>query len=906
MSDVPTLHRLAGCHAARCLALCVCASLLSSARAAPTTLCASVAAYPSSTPADGRSEAPSISADGRYVAFASEATTLVPGDSSRKGGVLVLDRQTGQIERMSVNTAGEAADETSTEPSISADGRFVAFTSYALNLHPGTIQTNKPRVFVHDRQTGQTDLVSKTLAGGTPSVFCQKPSISADGRFVAFESLDSGLVVGDTNGRYDIFVYDRQTGGTTRESVASDGAQGNHDSKAPSISADGRYVAFESLASNLVAGESFSFSHIYVRDRETGQTERVSKSPDGSPASSMSFDASLSADGRFVAFRSGAANLVADDTNNRIDVFVYDRQTGRAERVNVSSEGVQSSGYAQESVISADGRYVAFASTGATLVEGASDTRTEVFVHDRPTGQTRRVSATPDGLAANDVANSPSISADGSLVAFASTATNIVENDRNSASDVFVRDIPAGQTSRASQSPFGPWANGRSVDPSLSADGRFVAFMTGATNLLVGDTTSGGVVLFDRQTGQVERVSKAIDGSPVGGSNPVVSGDGHFVAYRSSTQNIVENDTNYLTDLFLVDRQSGQTQRVNVSSDGTPGNRDVYDPAISANGRFVAFHSHATNLVPNETTSGLGVFVRDLGTGETRRVGPSSIGVEGNRWIGLAALSADGRTVVYQSGADNLVTGDTNKATDIFRYDWQTGQTERVSLASNGQQGNMPSVRPAISADGRVVAFWSLSSSLAPGDTAGYDIFVRDTYLGQTERIPVGYFDDQTPSWTLMSRLSLSADGRFVTFTTDMAGLVPDDTNGADDVYVYDRKARQLQRVSLTADGAQADHASYDPSLSADGSFVAFTSDGALTPDGSPVNAGVYLRGPLEVAVIPPYTLTDVAAALKAAGGLTIGAAMDRLNVADVYAGRLDLLDAARLARKTAGLEPNP
>jgi Tol biopolymer transport system component len=266
---------------------------------------------------NGFSIQPAISADGRFVAFTSDASNLVPG---LKYGtdVFVRDRLARVTRLVSVGAAGEGNDY-STEPAISPDGRFVAFSSLATNLVPGVSEGN---VFVRDLLAGVTQVVSVGAAGrATGGSFT--PSISAGGRFVAFASAASNLVPGDTNGAWDVFVRDRLAGVTRRVSVASNGRQGNGTSDWPAISADGRYVAFNSAASNLVASDSNDALDVFVRDRLAGLTRRVSVGAAGQ-ANGDSFQPTITADGRSVAFHSIASNLVVRDTNACWDVFVRD------------------------------------------------------------------------------------------------------------------------------------------------------------------------------------------------------------------------------------------------------------------------------------------------------------------------------------------------------------------------------------------------------------------------------------------------------------------------------------------------------------------------------------------------------------------------------------------------------
>jgi Tol biopolymer transport system component len=388
-------------------------------------------------------------------------------------------------ELVSFNSSGLQGNSSSLYPSISADGRFVAFISSASNLVPSDTN-NTFDVFVRDRMTGQTEIVSVSSQGIQGNNTSAGSCISADGRFVAFHSRASNLVPSDTNGYVDVFIHDRMTGQTEIVSVSSQGVQGNGDSYGCALSADGRFVAFRSDASNLVPDDTNGYSDMFVHDRVTGQTERVSVSSQGVQGNGDSFSPSISADGRFVAFWSDASNFVPDDTNGQIDIFVHDRVTGQTERVSVSSEGVQGnydSGFYVS--ISADGRFVAFDSDANNLTPGVYY-YSNVFVHDRVTSQTERVSISPDPGTGNSYA--PSISADGRFVAFYSDANNLVPGDTNYASDVFVHDRMTRQTTRVSVSSEGLQGNGNSFFPSISADGRFVAFYSDANNLVPGDT----------------------------------------------------------------------------------------------------------------------------------------------------------------------------------------------------------------------------------------------------------------------------------------------------------------------------------------------------------------------------------------------------------------------------------
>ena len=394
----------------------------------------------------GSSTYTALSGDGRYSVFVSADPNIVAGDTNSMQDVFVHDRQTGATTRISVSSDGDEGDEGSFDPSISADGRYVAFRSSASNLVEGD-GNGYSDVFVHDRQTGDTTRISVSSDGDEGDEGSFNPFISADGRYVAFESRASNLVDGDTNGYSDIFVHDRQTGITSRVSVAGGGTQGNGDSAQPAISADGRYVAFDSTATNLVGGDTNGAADVFVRDRATGTTTRVSVSSNGTQGDGASLRPDLTADGRHVAFNSVASNLVGDDSNGYRDVFVHDRETGVTTIESAAADGGGSDGNSSEAVISDDGRYVAHDSFATNLVANDTNGNYDIFVRDRQTGVTTRVSVSGSGVEADGNSEVAAISADGRFVAFASNSTNLVPGDTNDEFDIFVHQYLPDPTS---------------------------------------------------------------------------------------------------------------------------------------------------------------------------------------------------------------------------------------------------------------------------------------------------------------------------------------------------------------------------------------------------------------------------------------------------------------------------
>lgn len=416
---------------------------------------------------------PSISDDGRYVAFMTEAD-LVAGDTNGVRDAFVHDRATQTTERVSLASDGTQPDGNPQRyrgefgASISGDGRYVAFVSDATNLVVNDWNATDD-VFVHDRTTGLTERVSVASDGTEANSFSVRtPVMSPDGRYVAFWSYASNLVADDTNACMswgpicpDVFVHDRETGVTERVAIASDGTQAdrnNADLWRLSLSADGRYVAFASDATNLTPDDPVCSPHtewlgcagIFVHDRETGQTERVSVASDGTPANCASDGASMSDDGRYVVFHSLASNLAPGSLNDCLhsaDIYLHDRETGTTERVSVPSDDRDLGSYSPS--ISPDGRFVAFDSSLHTMypdeypineVDGIAECAwcREVFVFDRTSDTVERATFTSGGEYDRLF---PDVSADGGQVAFSSVTNNLVPADVDDGADVFVQSL---------------------------------------------------------------------------------------------------------------------------------------------------------------------------------------------------------------------------------------------------------------------------------------------------------------------------------------------------------------------------------------------------------------------------------------------------------------------------------
>ncbi len=422
-----------------------------------------------------------------------------------------------------------------------------------------------------------------------------------------------------------------------------------------------------------------------------GQTiDRASVSSSGGQSDGPSFHCAISADGRTVAFQSYATNLVAGGAPGLAHIFVRDLRDLTTSRASVSASGIPGDGTSNYPSVSADGRYVAFASEATNLVPGDTNLHTDVFVHDRLSASTVRVSVDSAGVEGNFGSSAPSISGDGRFVAFGSAATQLVANDTNGWSDVFVHDRD-------------PDANG----------------------------------VFDEGNGftSLESVSSTGAQADLGAGYGVISADGRVIAFLSESTTLVPFDTNGACDIFAHYRESGLTLRASVSTDGTQGNfasgcfvfGGADQPSLSADGRWVAFSSFATNLVPGDTNLATDIFIHDLASRETLRVSVGGLGGEANRESSNPSLSADGRFVAFCGNATNLVPEGADGYQHAYVRDRVAATTSRASVSTAGEAGNSPDLESFICGDGSYVIFNGPSTNLVPGDTNQvFDVFVRD------------------------------------------------------------------------------------------------------------------------------------------------------------------------------------
>jgi Tol biopolymer transport system component len=743
---------------------------------------------------NGPSSASAMTPDGRYVVFSSSANNLVAGDTNGIADIFVRDVQLGVTKLVSAGAMGtNVSFMTSASPTITPDGRYVCFMSTATNLVPGFIYLGE--MFLSDLSSNTTVCVSSNahnfIFGSLHSfvnIFTYNNKISDDGQIVVYQASASNAVsfvttngfilrhhvqagvddlvasnavipyfydrastldmtpdgrfvafVGYTNSGVGVFVWDGQTGTTVLASADTNGAApAKLDCDFPAISADGRYVVFVCDATNLTANSVGAGYHFYRRDIQAGTTEIVDVSTNGAvPARSLlAGNCSMSADGRFVAFDCADSDLVTNDSNLASDVFVRDFNTETTELVSQHSSGLASQtsarGYhSNGGSVSADGRYVAFASSGGGLLDNYTNIYREIIVRDLLTQSNFLVSVDPGGFGdANGDSGEPMISANGRYVAFSSYATNLVSGDTNVNSDVFVRDLQAPVTVLASINAAGTAPlSGASVSPSISSDGRYVLFLNGPGAILRDQLVATNFVL-------------ASNGVTAASMTP----DGRYVAFYGTKPGGA-------LGLYVWDSQLGATIYTNLTASISRLN-------ISSNGQWLAYIASSS------------IQLSDRISNSNRVV--STVDFSGRTGL---KFSLDGNSFVYATRAP-ISGDDTNGIADVYVYDVPAGTNFLVSRSFyTGKAPNGVSDSPDISADGRFVVYSSSASDIVPTDDNGQrDVFLYDRQSGTTALLSASSVAQDTANF-ISTAANFTGDGQTILFHTWATDIATNDFN---------------------------------------------------------------------------------------------------------------------------------
>jgi hypothetical protein len=802
-----------------------------------------------------------ISTNGQYALFEGEASDLVANDNNNVGDVFVRDLVNNTTTLVSVNTNGVSGNGVSRSSVMTPDGRFVAFVSRATDLVAN--DTNGiSDVFVRDLRTGTTTLASvgATSTGSTPlSSRSESPVITPDGRFVAFYSTATNLVPGlQLTG--DVYVRDLVAGTTTWASTdartLSQSVFGttNVISYGQASSADGRYIAFETC--NI----SSNFRGMILRyDTQTHLTAIVHTNAnvpaDSSYADFNTLD--MTPDGRFVAF---VANTNVFLSGNTI-IYLWDAQTGKNTLVSSDrSTGLPVAGVCDTPVVNPTGRYVAFfcSAIASNLATNTLVGWSHLYVRDTQAGSTQLIDADANGVGVG-IGSTFAMSADGRLVAFDLANENLVPNDRNRDNDVFVRDVTAGTTELISaHHPALPSQTPNRFSTlfstSVSTNARYIAFASEADNLVVNDTNNyRDVFVRDLLLGTNILVSVGTNGFAAAGfsTEPSISGDGRFVVFSSFAANLVPDDTNRAQDLFLRDLQAGTNSLVSAGTNGGFGNANSYSPIISSDGKYVLFRSRAQNLAAGSSGSGAeNLFLRNL---QLRTNYAMTTGSVVN-----ASMTPDGHFIAFVgvaggSGFTNLYVWDSQAAKKIFTNTFSA--LTNVSISADGRWVAAVSGQTLyafdligktncsisagpfdfraglqFSADDRFLAFVTKRKVVAADTNGTYDVYLHDFQTG-TNLLVSRSFNSTNAANGASDSPSISPDGRLVVYRSSASNIVPNDTNSASDMFLYDRVNDATILVSVNQAGTStANNWSLIPVFSGDGNTLAFESYASNLP----------------------------------------------------------------------------
>ncbi|MFK7958135.1 MAG: Calx-beta domain-containing protein [Lysobacterales bacterium] len=679
-------------------------------------------------------------------ALVSALTLVVCADSQAVDYELAIQPQDPLI-------LGRQADrETEGACVISGDGRYTVFASAATQLVPGD-GNGVADLFVFDAMDLSLERLPRRRDGSEPTQRSRNPSISDDGRYLAFESDDDLLGVG--YGVRQVYWLDRDSHRVEIVSKSIMGPQGWSSGIEPQISADGRYVAFSSSSDELVVGDSVG-SDIFVWDAHSETIARVSEGPLGEEANGSSYGPQIDATGSRVLFSSVATNLIANDLNGTQDVFVKDLVTDAILLVSQSTSGDQADGFSASADLSADGSMALFTSLGNNLDPTDSDTAVDLYTHDLASGQTALVNTDAAGLKAGNVDHSDAkLSDDGLRVVFASSSEHLTGPlpGMGDVDHVFVKDLSSGGVVRLSDG-----SDGDAQDLAIDGDGQTVCFVTSASDEMVGDINGVDDAILVGAGGLKRPISLAETALPATAGNedsssPSISADGTRIAFISEATTL-ENHfpwsrQDFAQQVYLSESATSALTRVSNGMNGEPANDNAREVQISADGRFVVFSSAATNLSPvPDSGNGLDLFRTDLATGQTELITSTIFGAASNQLLPVWDVSQDGSIIVFSSGDEDLVLSDQNGHSDVFI--WQDGVgISLLSVAFDGAMADDNSTRPRVSDDGNHILFESEATNLSEGFIPDRrTLYRRDRAAGITtpiitDRSPIAY--DMSP-----------------------------------------------------------------------------------------------------------------------------------------------------------------
>jgi Tol biopolymer transport system component len=648
--------------------------------------------------------------------------------------------------------------------------------------------------------------------------------LSGDGKWAVFSSAGNGLVTNDNNGFFlDLFLKNLKTDEIKLISRGTSGTAANGDSLQASLTEDGRFIVFESDAADLVPGDDNETSDIFLYDRTNGSLRIISKSDTGELGDGDSADAVMTSDGRFILFDSDSDNLSDDASDGQDNLYLYDSQSGTLELVTYRFDGLASAstpdtaGFsAFDASLSNDGRFVAFMSAATNLVSGSvfsglTTIAPQIYVRDMQNQTNILLTKTTAGKATILSVASPVISENGASVAFLTGATNLTSPATSPIRTSLYIYDTASQGLAALSPPKTPTTSSEFSSPVWNADGHFLAYVFDSAVYLWDTVLQTNKLIFVTTNGLSD--------------SPLISADGRFITYTSTGTDLQENPVSgAYFQLFVYDRQENETRLLSPNQGGSDGaNRDILFPALSANGQVAGFTTFATDLVANDSKLFNDVFTVLTTNGNSISLvsvpSPLVVSATANSSSDVEerALSADGRMIVFSSSATDLVPNDENDAIDIFVRDLESGVTHLVSVAQDGVHSvNGPSLEAVISANGRFVAFTSSASNIVSlGRPGNPGLYVYDIAAGTNQLASI------SPSGEVLIKASkpvLSADGTRVAFF----GTLSNSSGVKNELYLRDL-VLQTTLWSTNADQIAS------LVISPNGESVAFSSGGSST-----------------------------------------------------------------------------
>lgn len=729
----------------------------------------------------GNIDTADLSDDGRYVVFTTTSNPGIANDTNGTSDVYLKDLMTDQVTLVSQDGVLNNAVGDSFAPTISGNGRYIAFDSRG---GPGGHAPSAARLtYLYDRDSDTYTLVSRSTAGIIANADCFVRDINSDGRRLVFESQATNLTA-DDGAFSDVFVRDTQFNVTRKASIDTGGGNANGPSYDARISGIGNRVIFTSTATDLDVDDTNSRQDIYTYEVLTQVVSLQSSDQVGVVGNGQSYAPDISPDGTKLTFITTSTNLGPTDNNGLADYYRRNLDNG-----NYIIQRYFSNQHAPLMANPAFDARVGFEIFTDSIVPADPAGTTDVmYISDltSPIGNWATTRTTEDNLSRN--------AAMGGIMevyTFDTQSTNwiVFANDNNSATDVVSR-TSIGSFELLSSVQLNPLfntvGNNESKKPDISDDGSRTFFESLANNLIFGDGNGVSDIYFSNTSEAVGIASRSSSGTlgNSGSFNPSCNKSGRYVAFESDASNLVSNDTNNKRDIFLRDLDNNTTIRISVSSTGAQANGDCNNPDFGRDSNWIYFDSDATNLVAVDSNGVRDVFAHNFVTGETIRVSQTPAGNGGNGLSRLPSASEDGFFVAYESNATNLVAGDNNGVKDIHYWNRFNFVNRRASNSPTGQISDGESTNPAISADGSRVSFCTFSLNVIPGDyTTLPSLAVKDMGTGGVIAGAVDWFGRICQNETDNIRSSWSGDGRCLAFESSDKGMVKNDSLGQKAIY---------------------------------------------------------------------------------------------------------------------------